>query len=171
MLTFELRLSLIVSAASEKPSFQKRGLTMAKWADKAVARLAKEEAERKRQEQADAQARTHIVSGSPYIWEQIVKMLQTEVEDFNNYRPESLNITPVINETIKLTSEKGEIELKFDRDAPAISYKTIRREIGSTNHDSGSVTFGVSHRELGLYRNKARLTEEELVEELLNLLI
>jgi hypothetical protein len=170
-MAFELRLSLVVSSDSEECLHQRSGFEMT-WAERAAAKLVEKEREQKRQEEIAAQQRSQVVSNAPYIWQALVEKLQKEVNAFNKFRPDSLSMTPLIDNKVRLNSERGTVELAFDPAAPAIKFDTVRRETGSTNHNSGTVKFMVVQREVMLRTDDSSYANvDALAEELLNLLV
>jgi len=102
---------------------------MSDWAAQAAKELWKHEAEQKHEDAVYIQKRTHILSDAPRLWEVLKETLFSEINAFNEHRPDYFKMSANFRElaAISIESEKAKLDARFDEAIPTVRFSTTHQ--------------------------------------------
>jgi len=97
---------------------------MGNWAQRTLRQMAEKDATDADRDKIASQRRSQVNSEAPYIWDQIRGVINEEVSDLNQSRPNCLRLEPhplVPNPTLRVASSTKAVRLNFNPTVPLIS--------------------------------------------------
>lgn len=147
---------------------------MSDWAQKAAAKLEKEEADKRLAEQNYALQRAHLNAEAPRLWEVLKESLFNAVTTFGKLRPNYLAMDPDFRalEKVSVQSPKGRLDIRFNASVPDIQFST-KLPVGPVSGTTimGGYIFEIYEGKVWLRSQYEKPTVETATEELLDTLI